>query len=38
MHHNTIHDYSPDTPVSVDEFLEFYAYMSTMVDTDHVFD
>ena len=38
MHHNTIHDYSADAPVSFDEFVEFYAYMSSMVDSDHVFD
>lgn len=38
MHHNTVHDYSSETPVSLDEFIEFYAYMSTMIDSDHVFD
>jgi len=38
MHHNTIHDYNSETPVSVDEFIEFYAYQSTMIETDHVFD
>jgi len=38
MHHNTVHDYSSDTPVSIDEFIEFYAYMSTMIDSDHTFD
>lgn len=38
MHHNTVHDYNSETPVSVDEFIEFYAYQSTMVETDHVFD
>ena len=38
MHHNTVHDYNSEIPVSVDEFIEFYAYQSTMVETDHVFD
>lgn len=38
MHHNTLHDYSSDSPVSIDEFIEFYAYMSTLVTSDHVFD
>lgn len=38
MHHNTVHDYSPETAVTVDEFIEFYAQMSTMIDSDHVFD
>jgi len=38
MHHNTIHDYSPDAPVSKEEFIEFYAYISAMTESDHVFD
>lgn len=38
MHHNTVNDYNADAQVSIDEFLEFYAYISAMVYTDHVFD
>jgi Ca2+-binding EF-hand superfamily protein len=38
LHHNTIHDYSADANVSKDEFLEFYAYISAMTESDHVFD
>ncbi len=38
MHHNTIHDYNPDAQVSKDEFIEFYAYISSMTESDHVFD
>jgi Ca2+-binding EF-hand superfamily protein len=38
MHHNTINDYNPNTPVTVDEFIDYYAYMSCMIDSDHVFD
>ncbi len=38
MHHNTVHDYQLDAPVNLDEFIEYYAYLSSMIDTDHVFD
>jgi len=38
MHHNTTHDYDSSQPVSLAEFIEFYAYHSTMIESDHVFD
>lgn len=38
MHHNTTHDYDTAQPVSLGEFIEFYAYHSAMTESDHVFD
>ena len=38
MHHNTIHDYNSSAPVSKDEFIEYFSYMSSMTDNDHNFD
>ena len=38
MHHNTIHDYDSSKPVSKQEFVEYFSYMSAMTDSDHVFD
>ena len=38
MHHNTIHDYDSSVPVTKDEFIDFYSYISSMTESDHVFD
>ncbi len=38
MHHNTVHDYDSSAPVTKEEFLDFYGYLSSMTESDHVFD
>lgn len=38
MHHNSIHDYNPNALVTENEFLEYYAFISSMTSSDHSFD
>ena len=38
MHHNTIHDYNSSAPVTREEFVEYFSYMSSMCESDQNFD
>ncbi len=38
MHHNTTHDYDAAAPVSLGEFIEFYACSAAMTESEHEFD
>ena len=38
LHHNTVHNYEQNKPISRDEFLEFYSFLSACEASDHKFD
>ena len=38
LHHNTLHNYEANKPVSRDEFIEFYSFISACESNEHKFD